>query len=353
MTRDELSVTKIYLLEPGIIDPTKDAGARADQDFLDSAARLGIEGKLVTLNQLEDRSKFIEGKDNPQTIIASSRPGAGIFLGNIKTKHARKIYIGHDIHHWRLQRWRISTQENEPSIKQIEITKRLEEYCWANHDISLYPTSSESDWVIKQGGKAIHWQYFSFDRKTLAASPKHRKNIKQGIFIGGHRHSPNRDGIGYFLKNIWKSWRSKEPDLSIKIIGDWADSELKQEGFPNVEWTGTVSENQVATLMDQSGWAIVPIRFGAGIKRKLLQYVFEELPVISTPEGIEGLPQPLPLSIKVLELDNWSSIDILDWSDSTLSIRGENSGIEWINNYYSKEQMDKELAKLINTALNQ
>ena len=352
MTRGELSEAKVYFLEPGMIDPTKDAGARADQDFLDSAARLGIESKLVILNQLEDRSEFIKDKDNPSTIIASSRPGAGIFLGNIKTKYARKIYIGHDIHYWRLQRWRMSTQENEPTIKQIEITKRLEEYCWTNHDVSLYPTVIESNWVLKQGANAIHWQYFSFDRKILDASPKPSKNIKQGIFIGGHRHSPNRDGMEYFLKNTWISWRSKNPDLSIKIIGDWANSELKQEGFPNVEWTGTLSENQVATLMNQSGWAIVPIRFGAGIKRKLLQYVFEELPIISTPEGIEGLPRPLPLSIKVLDLHKWGSIDILDWAESKLSIREKYSGTEWINSYYSKEQMDKKLTKLIYTTLN-
>ena len=52
---------------------------------------------------------------------------------------------------------------------------------------------------------------------------------------------------------------------------------------------GFLSEEELARLYDCSRVSVVPLRYGAGIKGKVLEAMYNGLPVVSTSIGTEGI----------------------------------------------------------------
>jgi glycosyltransferase involved in cell wall biosynthesis len=57
-----------------------------------------------------------------------------------------------------------------------------------------------------------------------------------------------------------------------------------------VEVTGWISDAQMAQYYRDARVAAVPLRFGAGVKRKVVEALSEGLPLVTTPTGVQGLP---------------------------------------------------------------
>lgn len=63
--------------------------------------------------------------------------------------------------------------------------------------------------------------------------------------------------------------------------------------------TGTLSAEALATRYAALRVAVVPLRFGAGVKLKVVEALQQGLPVVTTPVGAQGLPglsEILPVS---------------------------------------------------------
>lgn len=108
-------------------------------------------------------------------------------------------------------------------------------------------------------------------------------------FVGPSMHSPNVNGIRWFLENCWKELKHRSPDFKLQIIGEW-DNLLKKEiqrTYPEIIFHGYVPnlERYVEnTIM------IVPINIGSGIRMKILEALSLGIPVVSTSIGAQGLP---------------------------------------------------------------
>jgi O-antigen biosynthesis protein len=57
-----------------------------------------------------------------------------------------------------------------------------------------------------------------------------------------------------------------------------------------VEVTGAISAEELAALYSTARVAIVPLRFGAGVKLKVVEALHQGLPLVTTPVGAQGLP---------------------------------------------------------------
>ena len=76
---------------------------------------------------------------------------------------------------------------------------------------------------------------------------------------------------------------------------------------------GYLSDEELDTLYGSVRQAIVPLRFGAGVKGKVLEAIQKNLPLVTTSVGAEGIPQAESvmhsadtaedIAAKVLEVD--------------------------------------------------
>jgi glycosyltransferase involved in cell wall biosynthesis len=125
---------------------------------------------------------------------------------------------------------------------------------------------------------------------ALADRPMQLKRDGHTIaFIGNLRAMPNVDGATFFLEKMFPLLRTALPTVRLKIIGQCPDStKSKLIKHGSVEFTGTVDSLSEATRDCVVG--ICPIRIGAGMQTKVLDYMALGLPVVTTSIGAEGLP---------------------------------------------------------------
>ena len=275
---------KIGILEAAPIAPTVDAGSRALLDFYYRLEELGHDVQFI----YETEPNFVEKIAALNLdLIMISRPG--LFRRThqmLSSFQVPKIYIAMDLHFVRLN-FQSELIGNRSKI-DVKIAKLIESFCVLNSTYSLFPTRYEAEYINEMLGtsKAITVNYFGFSSKILK---EHKGETKQLIFVGSPAHMPNRDGVTWFIENVWLDIKQSYPNLQFKVVGDWNLEDSRELLRPGIDFTGILTEDELETVMSESDIGISPMRFGAGMKRKTLNYMSHGLPVITTSFGIEGV----------------------------------------------------------------
>lgn len=105
------------------------------------------------------------------------------------------------------------------------------------------------------------------------------------LFVGNFVHMPNRDAARHFVADIWPQVQGRLPGTVVRFAG-LPVPEVEALAAPGVLVTGHVPD--LAPLFARSRMAIAPLRFGAGIKGKVLEAMGYGLPVVMTPVAAEG-----------------------------------------------------------------
>ena len=105
------------------------------------------------------------------------------------------------------------------------------------------------------------------------------------LFVGNYVHMPNRDAAQHFVADIWPQVRTQLPGAAVRFAGLPVPA-VAALAAPDVIVTGHVPD--LAPLYAASRVAIAPLRFGAGVKGKVLEAMGYGLPVVMTPVAAEG-----------------------------------------------------------------
>ena len=109
------------------------------------------------------------------------------------------------------------------------------------------------------------------------------------IHIGNFRHAPNWDAVLHLKQTLWPAIKKTLPYAELHIYGAYPPKKATQlhndkQGFLVKGWA-----EDVTSLMASARVLIAPLRFGAGIKGKLLDAMRCSTPSITTWVGIEGI----------------------------------------------------------------
>ena len=146
-------------------------------------------------------------------------------------------------------------------------------------------------------------------------------NKPRVLFMGTLSWMPNKDGINWYIDHVWPQVVSKMPSAELIICGKGADSNLvnKAANTKGVSYLGFVED--LNAVMETCKAAIIPLRFGSGMKIKTLDAMYRGLPVLSSNGGIGGLD---------VEHDNHALICQNDeeWVQQTISVLNEESKMQ-------------------------
>jgi glycosyltransferase involved in cell wall biosynthesis len=107
-------------------------------------------------------------------------------------------------------------------------------------------------------------------------------------FIGDMRTLPNHDAVLYMASSVLPRIRLQYPDLNFRVIGRIGPADkARLESLDGVIVTGQV--DSVGQAAEGCAIGVCPMRLGAGVQNKILEYMALGLPVVSTPLGLEGL----------------------------------------------------------------
>ena len=114
------------------------------------------------------------------------------------------------------------------------------------------------------------------------------------VFCGGFLHAPNVDAVHVLLQHVWPRIRKKLPTSSLHIHGAFCPPSILNQHNPleGVYIHGfTESLDDIFSTRTSSKRKILlaPLRFGAGIKGKIVDAWRYGMPVVTTPVGSEGM----------------------------------------------------------------
>ena len=81
----------------------------------------------------------------------------------------------------------------------------------------------------------------------------------------------------------------KRVNAPFYIVGSKAPEEITQIKTPGVIVKGFVSEEELERLYKHCRVAVVPLRYGAGVKGKVVEALYYGLPIVTTSVGAEGI----------------------------------------------------------------
>ncbi|MCI8938511.1 MAG: glycosyltransferase [Dorea sp.] len=211
------------------------------------------------------------------------------FLDILKCTSIKTIYYGVDLHFLRNQREYELTGDLH-SLHTSEKYYKVEKDILEKADEVYYPSEVEVE-VIKEkfrrNAKYLSAFIYESDMDKFAYVPEEREGI---LFVGGFNHLPNVDAVLWFAKEIYPQICRTEK-ISFYIVGSNEPIEIQNVKAPDIIHKGYVTEAELQSLYQNVRLVVVPLRYGAGIKGKVVDAMYHGVPMVATSIGIEGIPE--------------------------------------------------------------
>ncbi|WP_052435297.1 glycosyltransferase [Sulfurospirillum cavolei] len=260
-----------------------------DSPYLEGLIQMGIEvlyGNWYAQNWqswIQDNGQYLD-------YVILSRPHISIkYIDKIKEhSNAKIIYFGHDLHFLREER-EYRLKKDKKILTSSEYWKDIEINLMKKSDVSYFFSDVEKN-VIEQTDKHINvdivplFIYEEFKEKNYIA--QNRKNI---MFVGGFAHNPNIDAVQWFVSEIWPIVSEKIQDIKFYIIGSKPPKEIQQLADERIIVTGFISDTELSQYYDTFRLVVAPLRYGAGVKGKIVEALYNAMPIVTTSIGAEGI----------------------------------------------------------------
>lgn len=166
--------------------------------------------------------------------------------------------------------------------------RHYEDLCCKNSDVQVMISDADFDYLnkftttdkMKVIGLATDTEFY----KPMEC--KKRNNI---CFVGSMQYIPNSEAAMYFATEVFPIIKEEIPDAKFKIIGANPRQELYDatKDIEGIEITGRVED--VRDYMKDCSVSVCPVRIAGGIQNKILEAMSMGIPVVTTPEGAEGI----------------------------------------------------------------
>lgn len=154
------------------------------------------------------------------------------------------------------------------------------------------------------------------------------------IFVGAFPHHPNIDAMTYFYEGIYPLLKVKLPGVKIMIIGSNPPDWLKKLSTDDFIVTDYVPD--IASYFNQCRLSIAPLRYGAGIKGKVLLSLAYGVPVVVSSIAAEGIPLVNGCDTLIADTPETFSDAIVElYENEALWQQMSDNGLEIIAQHYS------------------
>ncbi|MCC6630194.1 MAG: glycosyltransferase [Chloroflexi bacterium] len=108
------------------------------------------------------------------------------------------------------------------------------------------------------------------------------------LFSGTMDYRPNIDAVAWLTRAVWPRLRQQWPALTLGLVGQRPTAAVRAHGLrAGITVTGAVPDDR-PYLWGATAY-VVPMRYGGGVRLKLLNALAAGRPVVSTTMGAEGI----------------------------------------------------------------
>jgi glycosyltransferase involved in cell wall biosynthesis len=164
------------------------------------------------------------------------------------------------------------------------------------------------------------------------------KERKDFVFIGNFLHEPNWNAVQYLKEMIWPLLKKQLPEAVLNVYGAYPSQKVlqlhnKKDGFLI---KGRASDAQ--KVVKEARVFLAPLRFGAGIKGKLLEAMQCGTPSVTTVIGAESMHGELPWNGFITDdVVDFVDVAVQLYQDNLIWLQAQQNGVKIINQRYVKE----------------
>jgi hypothetical protein len=320
-----------------------------DSDFMVDLSLYDVEKKSIKLN-CSSFDDFIKSL-NPEIVLFDRFMTEEQFGWRVMENcpHALRLLDTEDLHCLRLARQKAFKEKKIFEISDLlseEVAKR-EIASILRCDLSIMISQFEIELlenVFKIDNSLLYYLPLllepidNFHFQSLP-SFEDRKNF---VFIGNFLHAPNWDAVLYLKETIWTLIRKQLPDAVLEVFGAYPSQKILQlhqskDGFLIMGRAQNAQE-----VVSNARVVLAPLRFGAGIKGKLLEAMQCRTPCVTTAIGAESMCGDLPWNGFVTDNpEAFADYAVQLYQDKTLWQEAQQNGITIINQRYLKVLFEK------------
>ena len=315
---------------------------------------IGVKTESIELNN-SSFDEFVKGL-NPEVVLFDRFMTEEQFGWRVAEQCPETIRILYteDFHGLRKGR-EIALKENEDfSIEHLQndITKR-EIASVYRCDLSLIISEAELEILTQQfkiDKSLLHYLPFLLEPISEAAKDKLPTFEDRGNFIaiGNFLHPPNYDAVLHLKQNIWPLIRQKLPKAELHIYGAYVPQKAlqlnnKKEGFLVKGYVDDVNQ-----VMQDARVCLAPLRFGAGLKGKLVDAMQNGTPSMMSNIAAEGI-------FGEFEANGFIEDDSIEFSNKAVELyankdlwyQKQNAGFKILNQRFNMSQFETDFSDKI------
>jgi glycosyltransferase involved in cell wall biosynthesis len=171
---------------------------------------------------------------------------------------------------------------------QAEKMRRFEDRAVRWADLVVPVTDVDRAELERRTGRTAGWHVATAG--VDAASTKLVEVADSAVdiaFAGPLRWYPNRQGVEWFVRDVWPLVHARSPLSRFKVMGEPSADRWNVPVSAGVDVLGHVPS--VEAELASCRVAVVPLLSGSGIRLKILSAAAWGIPVVSTAVGAEGL----------------------------------------------------------------
>lgn len=331
------------------------ASPAQDSDFMIDLDEFGVEKISIALNNssFDDIIKEL----NPSVVLFDRFMMEEQFGWRVAENcpDALRILDTEDLHCLRLARQKAFKEKREFEISDLlveEATKR-EIASILRCDLSLMISEYEIELlttIFKIDNSLLYYLPLllnSNEVQDLNNLPSFEER-KDFIFIGNFYHEPNWNAVQYLKESIWPLIKKQLPKAVLNIYGAYPSQKVLQLNNTKEGFLIHGRAENANGVVQKARMVLAPLRFGAGIKGKLLEAMQCGTPSVTTSIGAESMQGDLPWNGFVE--DNPESIAekaVELYQDATTWIQAQKNGVEIIKQRYLRKLFEEDFDKQI------
>ncbi len=254
------------------------------------------------------------------------------------------IYYGHDLHYLR--------ESREYALSLDPDRRRAADY-WKGIELSLFHKVDMSYYPSYVEREAVHEEDESIPVKDIVAYvyETFRDDIPQDfaeregiLFVGGFAHPPNADGVLWFASEIYPLITAHFREVGAEppkfyVVGSRVTEEIRalEQTDPGIVVKGFVSEEELARLYDTTRLVVVPLRYGAGVKGKVVEALYNGAAIVTTSIGAEGIPQAEDVMVIADKAEAFAEAVFGIYQDPEACRALSSRAQEYVRQYYSMD----------------
>ena len=257
---------------------------------------LGVEKQKIVLNH-NSFDSFIQSL-KPEMVVFDRFITEEQFGWRVAqyTPDAVRILDTEDLHSLRHSRELAFKSDEDFSINlwlQNEVTKREIASIYRS-DLSLIISSYEMQLLQEQlhfpAHSLMHLPFMldSIDEKEESSWLPFEAR-EHFVFVGNGKHAPNTDAIIWLEKELWPLIKAKLPKANIHIYGTYLPETILKLNDPDTGFLVHGRADDLTKVLKQAKVNLAALRFGAGIKGKVVKAMSLGTPTAMTSIAGEGI----------------------------------------------------------------